>query len=173
MPPFSLPKSTKIASKIDPKMHQIFDRFLHRFFLHFGSILGPKLGPCWPHFPPKWGGAVNSRPPFCWVYVIFRFFGRPGPLLAQFGLDFGRFGPPFWRFLGSILEVVGFPLASIGTSRADLGSGGLGFVRPGGGHGAPAFLGFLLAPYLFLRIFLLSFFFLPFREEHSSGVNQA
>ena len=75
--------------------------------------------------------------------------------------------------MGSILEVVGLPLVSIGTSRAELGSGGLGFVRPGGGHGAPAFLGFLLAPYLFLRIFLLSFFLGAFREEHPSGVNQA
>ena len=93
--PFCFPKSTKILPKIDPKMHQIFDRFLHRFVLHFGSILGPKLGPCWPHFPPKWKSAVGRRPPLCWVYVIFRFFGRPGPLLARFGLDFGRFGPPF------------------------------------------------------------------------------
>ena len=101
LPPFSFPKSTKIASKIDPKMHQIFDRFLHRFFFHFGSILEPKLGPCWPHFPSKWGDPVGRRPPFCWVYVIFRFFGRPGPLLAQFGLDFGRFGPPFWKFWGA------------------------------------------------------------------------
>ena len=40
----------------------------------------------------------------------FRFFGRPGPLLAQFGLDFGGFGPPFGRFLGSILEVSGHDL---------------------------------------------------------------
>ena len=89
MAPFWLPKTFQILPKIDPKMHQIFDRFLHRFFLHFGSILGPKLGPCWPHFPPKWGDPVWRRPPFCWVYLIFRFLGRPGPLLAQFGLDFG------------------------------------------------------------------------------------
>ena len=101
------PKSTKILPKTDPKMHQIFDRFLHRFFFHFGSILGPKLGPCWPNFRSKWGGPVGGRPPFCWVCVTFRFLGRPGPLLAQFGLDFGGFGPPFWRFLGSILEVSG------------------------------------------------------------------
>ena len=46
----------------------------------------------------------------CWVYVIFRFFGRPGSLLAQFGLDFGGFGPRFWRFLTSILEVSGHDL---------------------------------------------------------------
>ena len=30
--------------------------------------------------------------------------------MAQFGLDFGGFGPPFWRFLGSILEVSGHDL---------------------------------------------------------------
>ena len=29
---------------------------------------------------------------------------------TQFGLDFGRSGPPFWRFLGSILEVSGHDL---------------------------------------------------------------
>ena len=51
--PFCLPKSSKILPKIDPKMHQIFDRFLHRFFVHFSSNLGPKLGPCWPLFRLK------------------------------------------------------------------------------------------------------------------------
>ena len=53
---------------------------------------------------------MARHPPFCWVYVIFRFFGRPGPLLAPFGLDFRRFGLPFWKFLGSILEVSGHDL---------------------------------------------------------------
>ena len=110
MAPFWLPKSFKILPKIDPKMHQSFDRFLHRFFLHFGPILGPKLGPCWPHFPPKWCDPVGRRPSFSWVYVIFRFFGRPGPLLAQFGPDFARFGLPFWWFLGCILKVSGHDL---------------------------------------------------------------
>ena len=37
----------------------------------------------------------------------FRFFGRPGPLLAQFGLDFGGFGFRCWSFWASILEVSG------------------------------------------------------------------
>ena len=87
--PFYLPKSTKILQKSDPKSHQNLDRFLLRFFLDSGSVLGSKLEPCWPHFPQKWGDAVVRRPPFCWVYVIFWFFGRPGLLLAQFGLDFG------------------------------------------------------------------------------------
>ena len=101
LPPFSFPKSTKILSKIDFKRHLFFDRFLHRFFLHFGSILGSKLGPCWPHFPLKWGEGVGRRPNFCWVYVSFRFFGRPGPLLAQFGFDVERFWAPCCRFCES------------------------------------------------------------------------
>ena len=73
---------------------------LAQFGLDFGSIWEANLEPSWPHFRPKWGNAVGRRPLFCWVYVIFRFFGRPGPLLAQFGLDFGR----VWA---SILEVFG------------------------------------------------------------------
>ena len=44
------PKSTKILKKSDPKRHQNFNRFLLRFFLHFGSVLGAKLEPCWPPF---------------------------------------------------------------------------------------------------------------------------
>ena len=35
--------------KIDPKRHQNFDRFLLRFFLDFGSVLGAKLEPGWSH----------------------------------------------------------------------------------------------------------------------------
>ena len=61
-------------------------------------------------FSSKMGGPVGFRPLYCWVYVIFRFFGRPGPLLAQVGLDFGRFGPRLWRFMGSILEGSGHDL---------------------------------------------------------------
>ena len=49
LPPFSLQKSSKIASKTDLETHRFFDRFWHRFFLRFGSILGPNLGPCWGH----------------------------------------------------------------------------------------------------------------------------
>ena len=41
------------------------------------------------------------------MYVLFQFFGRPGPLLAPFGLDLGRSGVRFWKVLGSILEVFG------------------------------------------------------------------
>ena len=85
-------------------MHQIFDRFWHRFFIDCWSIWEANLGPCWPHFPPKWGGAVARRPLFCWVYVIFRFWGPPGPLLAPFGLDFGGFGARFWKFLVPIFS---------------------------------------------------------------------
>ena len=92
--------------KIDFKRHRFFDRFLYRFFLCFGFILGPKLRPCWPHFPPKWGSAVAGSPLFSWVYLLFRFFGRPGPLLAPSGLDLGGFGPPFCRFLIPTFNII-------------------------------------------------------------------
>ncbi len=111
MPPFSLQKSTKIASNIDLERHQFFDRFLHRFFIDFCSIWEANLAPCWPLFRSKWGDPIRLRPLFYWVYVLFLFFGRPGPLLAPFGLDFwgvgARFWALFWKVLGSILEASG------------------------------------------------------------------
>ena len=90
------------------------------FFIDFCSILEANLRPCWPHFRSKWGRAVERRPLFCWVYVIFRFFGHPGLLLAPFWRGwgsifrfFGRFGGRFWKVLGSTLEVSGDHLGSM------------------------------------------------------------
>ena len=124
IPPFSLQKSTKIFPKIDPKMHQFFDRFLHRCFIDFWSILEANLEPCWPLFRTKYGEGIWGKGAPCWVYVIFRFFGRPGPLLGPFWLDFGGFGAPFWRFLGSILEVFGLHFG-----RFWLGMGWWGYAK--------------------------------------------
>ena len=62
--PFCLPKSTKILSKIEPKRHQKNDRFLHRFFIDFWSILEAKLELCWRLFQPKWGGGCGIPPCF-------------------------------------------------------------------------------------------------------------
>ena len=53
-----------------------------------------------------WGAGVARSPLFCWVYLLFRFFGRPGPLLAPSGLDLGGFGPPFCRFLVPIFFII-------------------------------------------------------------------
>ena len=47
MPPFSLQKSIKILPKIDPKMHQFYDRFLHRCFIDCPWILEAKTEPSW------------------------------------------------------------------------------------------------------------------------------
>ena len=41
---------------------------------------------------------MACSPLFCWVYVLFRFFGRPDPVLAPFGLDLGG-------FVGAIVDV--------------------------------------------------------------------
>ena len=57
------------------------------------------------------------HPPPCWIYILFLFLGRPGPLLAPFGLNFlggwgsilggvglyfGRFWARFWKLLVTI-----------------------------------------------------------------------
>ena len=87
---------------------------------NFASILEgleANLGPCWPHFPPKWGGRIKLPPPFCWVYVIFRFFGAnplgypigPCPKADGVPLLGSVFGPMWARFskvLWSILQVL-------------------------------------------------------------------
>ena len=105
MAPFWLPKSSQILPKIDPKMHQFFDRFLHRFFIDFCSFLEANLGPCWPHFRSKWGDLVARRPLFCWVYVIFRFLAVLAPSWRHLGSIWEGLRLDFGRFLGSILEV--------------------------------------------------------------------
>ena len=104
-------------------MFRFFGRpgpLLAPFWLDFGSQLGAMLAT----FQSKWGDPVACSPLFGWVYVIFRFGGPPGPLLAPFGLDFGGFGAPFWRFLGSILEVLGLPFG-----RFWLGMGWWGYAK--------------------------------------------
>ena len=44
MAPFSFPKSFQNLPKIDPKRHQFFDRFLHRFLFPFWLHLGTQVG---------------------------------------------------------------------------------------------------------------------------------
>ena len=87
-------------------MHRFFDRFWHWFFFDSASILEPNLEPCWPLFRSKHGDCERAVGGLCWVYLLFRFLGRPGPLLAPSGLDLGRFGPPFWRFLVPIFFII-------------------------------------------------------------------
>ena len=87
--PFCLPKSSKILPKIDPKMHQIFDRFLHRFFLHFGSILEPKLGPCWPLFRHKTAPKTRPSAQDTQHAARTRFWSPRASILVPPGLDFG------------------------------------------------------------------------------------
>ena len=48
MPPFSLRKSIKIASKLELGRHRFFDWFLHWYFIDFPSIWDANLELCWP-----------------------------------------------------------------------------------------------------------------------------
>ena len=94
--------------KTDLMRHQHFDRVLLQCFLDLGSVLGANLEPCWPFFRFKNGAGLRAVGGCCcWVYVLFRFLGRPDPVLALVGLDLGGFGP----HLGSSLEVFGLILA--------------------------------------------------------------
>ena len=90
---FPLQNRLKPFQKSIPRQINFLIDFWIDFFIDLGSVLEANLEPSWPHFPPRWRYAVARQPLFCWVYVTFRFFARPGPILAQFGLDFGRFEP--------------------------------------------------------------------------------
>ena len=84
------------------------------FCIDFFFILAPSWDPSWGHVGHiflKNGGALwKAAPLFVGSMLFFDFLVALAPLLARFGLDFGGFGPPFWRFLDSILEVSGHDL---------------------------------------------------------------
>ena len=117
------------ASTFGPKIHQnrfenrswkasIFKSILASIFYWFWLDFGTHLAPCWQLFRSKWGYAVVSSPLFAWVDVLIRVFSRPDPPLAKnvacrpsilngFGLDFGMFWAPFWKFLVTICPLFG------------------------------------------------------------------
>ena len=49
LPPFWLPKSTKIDSNIALGRHRFFDQFWHRFFYDFWPTEAPSWEPSWTH----------------------------------------------------------------------------------------------------------------------------
>ena len=61
-------------------------------------------------FSLKMGGRCGAPPSFVLGICCFSVLGLSWTPLGSVGLDFGGFGPPFWRFLGSILEVSGHDL---------------------------------------------------------------
>ena len=91
-------------------VHHYSDAFLDRFFLHFGSILGPKLAT----FSSKMGGAGwHAAPFFVGSMLFFDFLVVLAPSWPNLGSILEGFGPPFWKFLGSILEVSGHDLGAM------------------------------------------------------------
>ena len=101
LPPFWKQKSIKNRSKIDPKRHPKNDPNFDGFLDHLGSILGAKLEPCWPLFPPKTPQDAPKTPQDAqpergtvppgaalgidhfWDASWDRFFGRFASILAQ------------------------------------------------------------------------------------------
>ena len=90
MTSFMKPKSTKIASKINLERHRFLNRFVHRIFIDFGSILEANLAPCWllkslgghPKCLPRHGEPESAQTPSRL---------RQNPPRLPPGLDFDRF----------------------------------------------------------------------------------
>ena len=79
------------------------------FCIDCSSIVLRMWKPTWSHngtFSLKIRRGYFRERWLCWVCLLFRLSGRPGPLLAPSGLDLGRFGPPFWRFLVPIFFTI-------------------------------------------------------------------
>ena len=94
------PKSSQILPKIDPKMHQIFDRFWHRFFVVFWKQLGAMLA---TFFAQNTTAEFEPREFFVGSMLFFDFlvsWAHFGSILECSGLHFGSFRV-------SILEVFG------------------------------------------------------------------
>ena len=72
---FSAKNLLKILPTVDSKMHHTFDRFFHRLFFDFGSILEANLDPCWP----PWGHLGGSWRP------LGGLLGHLGSLLGPLG----------------------------------------------------------------------------------------
>ena len=99
---FLVPTWLHFASQNPPKTFQKptprGTKILIDFCIVFLSFLAPFWDPSWGHvghfFGQKWATLITQ------ISFLFqdRFSGPPGSLLAPFGLDFGGFGAPFWRF---------------------------------------------------------------------------
>ena len=118
---FTLPNPPKSFKKSDPKSHQNFDRFLLRFFLDSGSVLGSKLEPCWPPFSsqdalrrpkdgqktpqdaPKTAKDTPRRP----KTPPRRPQGAQNPPQTTILEGFGPSGPRFWTLQTSIFQILG------------------------------------------------------------------
>ena len=109
MRPFSFPKSIKIFPEVDPKMHQFFDWFLHRFLIDVGSILKANLEPCHQIFLPRAVQNGPQHPPKATKTAksLKNLENDPqNPMGYPFGLRFcsqhgciwGHFGEDFWTY---------------------------------------------------------------------------
>ena len=93
--PFFHQKSTNIALKVDSKRHCGFDSFSNSFSIDFGSILGPKLGPCWPLFRHKTPSRLIKKASKISPNVQTSPKCVQDPSRSPPDLDFGAPGPPF------------------------------------------------------------------------------
>ena len=87
------------------------------FCIDFFSILAPSWDPSWGHvghiFLQNGGTLWGAAPLFVGSMLFFAFWVVLAPSWPNLGSILGGFGPPFWRFLGSILEVSGHDLGAM------------------------------------------------------------
>ena len=101
--------------------------FLIDFLIDFLLIWARFWRPTWGHVGHIFaqnGARLWGAPLFFVGSMLFFDFLVVLAALAPFWLDFGGFGPPFWKFLGSILEVLGLHFG-----RFWLGMGWWGYAK--------------------------------------------
>ena len=108
MAPFCFPKCSQILSKINPKMHQIFDRFLHRFFYRFLVDLGGRVGAMLATFSAKMEVRESTPPLFLLGLCYFSIFFARDPGVPHRIVPQSRWGTPpvlgFRTHLGSVFK---------------------------------------------------------------------
>ena len=115
---FFVPQIEEKTNNDDSKWHQTIDRFLDRFFIDFGSVLGANLEPCRPPFsaPTCQGGLQDASKTLPRRSKTLpktsrmaqdgprRFLTCPRPLQTSFlvppGLDFNGFLTKCWSIFG-------------------------------------------------------------------------
>ena len=90
-------------------------KFLIDFCIDIFSILAPSWDPSWGHvghfFGKKGGTGKSALVFFVGSMLFFGFLVVLVPSWPILGSILGGFGLPFWKFLGSILEVSGHDLS--------------------------------------------------------------
>ena len=79
---------SQIPPKMLPKTYLKNHENLNRFYIDFGSILGSNLDPIFFKNDSKWGEGVKGVHVFYHLRFLSPFWGTPWPRFDGFGVDF-------------------------------------------------------------------------------------